>query len=100
MHYVTKALPNPFADVLADADDVARRSHADDLSVVGHAVESGVDRQPAFAEQGLDVERHLDVGGIHILVLQDDGIEFNSVVHRVKGIVIASFSSVRGRSKS
>ena len=83
MHHIAKGFSNPFADVLADADDVAGRSHADDLSVVGHAVEGGVDRQPAFAEQGPNVERHLHVGGIHILVLQDGGIQFKSV-HSLK----------------
>ena len=84
MYYIAKVLSNLFADVLADTDDVAGRSHADYLSVVGYAVEACVDRQPTFAEQGLDVKRHLNVCSIHILVLQDDGIEFKSV-HNLRG---------------
>ena len=76
MHHVAKTFANLFADVLPQADDKARHSHLDDLAVVWHAVEGGMDRQPTFAEECLDVERHFDISGIHILVLDDDGIEF------------------------
>lgn len=76
MHHIAKALANLFADVLPQADDEARRPHLDDLSVVWHTVEGGMNRQASFSEDCLDVERHLDVCGIHVLVLDDDGIEF------------------------
>ena len=71
MHEVAEALANLFADVFPYADDVARRTHLHDLAVVGNSVEGGVNRQSAFAEKRFDVERHLDVGGIHAFVLQD-----------------------------
>jgi len=76
MHYVTKSFPNLLANVFPKSNDMARRSHADDLSVVWHSIEGGMNQQPALAKQCLDVERHLHVGGIHVLVLEDDGIEF------------------------
>ena len=76
MHRVAESLANLFPDDLPHADDEARRPHLDNLAVVRHAVESGMDCQPSFPEQRLDVERHLNVSGIHILVLQDDGVEF------------------------
>ena len=74
MHRVAKTLANLFADVLPQADDKARRSHLDNLPIVWHAVEGGMDRQPSFPKERLDVERHLDLSGIHVLVLDDDGI--------------------------
>ena len=77
MHNVTEALANLFADVLPNTDDVAGRSHLHNLSVVRHAVEGSVHQQPTLAEHRLDVERHLHVGGIHVLVLQDHRIEFH-----------------------
>ena len=76
MHRVAKTLANLFADVLPHTDDEAWRSHLDDLPVVWYTVEGGVDRQPSFAKERLDVERHLDISGIHVLVLDDDGVEF------------------------
>ena len=76
MHQIAEAFPYLFADVLPDADDVTGRSHLHNLAVVGHAVEGSVYQQPAFAIERLDVERHLHVGGIHVLVLQDHRIEF------------------------
>ena len=42
MHLVAKSLAYLFADVLPQADDEARRSHFDDLPIVWHAVEGGV----------------------------------------------------------
>ena len=76
MYNVAKSFAHLFPDVLPQTDDEARRSHLDDLPVVWHAVEGGMDRQPSFPKERLDVERHLDVCGIHVLVLDDDGIEF------------------------
>ena len=76
MHHIAEAFPYLFADVLPDTDDVAGRSHLHELAVVWYPVEGSVYQQPAFAIERLDVERHLDVGGIHILVLQDYRIEF------------------------
>jgi len=76
MHRVAETLSNLFADVLPYPDDVARRSHFHNLTVIRHSIEGGVNQQAAFAEEGLDVERHLHVSGIHILVLQDYRIEF------------------------
>ena len=76
MHHVAKALANLFSDVLTHTDDEARRPHLDDLPVVWHTVEGGVNRQSTFPEDCLDVERHLHVCGIHVLVLVDDGFEF------------------------
>ena len=76
MHHVAKGLSNLFLDVFPNPDDVARRSHFHDLAVVGHTIESGMDQQSAFAEHRLDVERHLHVCGVHVLVLQDYRIKF------------------------
>ena len=76
MHHVAEALAHLFAYVFPDTDDVAGRSHLDNLTVVRQPVEGGVHQQPSFAEERLDVEWHLHVGGIHILVLQDHRIEF------------------------
>ena len=76
MYHVAKSLVYLFPDVLPHTDDEARRSHLDDLSVVRHTVEGGMNRQASFAKDRLDVERHFHVCGIHILVLDDDGIEF------------------------
>ena len=86
MHWVAETLSNLFADVFPKADDVARRSHLNDLAIVRHPIEGGVNRQAAFAEEGLDVERHLHVGRIHVFVLQDYRIEFQN----------ASFFGVHG----
>ena len=69
MHHITKALAKLLADVFSDSDDIAGRSHLHDLAIVWHAVESGVNQQAAFAEERLDVERHLHVCGIHVSVL-------------------------------
>lgn len=69
VHHVAETFPDLLADVFADADDEAGRSHLDDLAVVGHTVEGGVDRKAAFAVQGFDVEGNLHVGGVHVLVL-------------------------------
>ena len=77
MHRVAKTLANLLADVLPQSDDEARCPHLHDLAVVWHTIESGVDQQAAFAEHRLDVEWHFHIGGIHIAVLQDDGIEFH-----------------------
>ncbi len=76
MHRVAKALANLFSDVLTHTDDEARRPHFYDLPIVRHIVEGGVNRQSTFPEDCLDVERHLHVCGIHVLVLVDDGFEF------------------------
>ena len=76
MHHVTEALANLFADVLPHTNDEARRSHLDNLPVVRHAVKSSVNCQTSFSKERLDVEGHLDISGIHILVLDDDGIQF------------------------
>ena len=76
MHHVTEALANLSSDVLSHTDDEAWCSHFDDLAIVRHTVEGGMDRQSSFAEERLNVERHLDVCGIHVLVLDDDGNEF------------------------
>lgn len=76
MYHVAKALANLFSDVLTHTDDEARRPHLDDLPVVWHIIEGSVNRQASFPEDRLDVERHFHVGGIHSLVLKDDGIEF------------------------
>ena len=56
MHHVAKSLAYLFADVLPQADDEARRSHLDNLAVVWHAVEGGMNRQASFPEERLDVE--------------------------------------------
>ena len=77
MHRVAKTLANLLADVLPQSDDEARCPHLHDLAVVWHTVKSGVDQQTAFAEQCPDVEWHLNIGGIHIAVLKDNGIEFH-----------------------
>ena len=76
MHRVAETLSNLFAYVFPDTDDVAGRSHLDNLTVVRQPVEGGMHQQPSFAEERLDVEWHLHVGGIHVLVLQDHRIEF------------------------
>ena len=76
MNRVAETFVNLSADVFPYPDDMARRSHFHDLAVVGNTVESGVDQQPSFAEHRLDVEWHLYVGGVRVLVLQDYCIEF------------------------
>ena len=76
MHCIAEVLAYLFANILPDADDIARRSHLHNLAVVGHTVKSGMHQQSAFAEHRLNVERYLHVGGIHVLVLQDFRIEF------------------------
>ena len=76
MYRVVETLSNLLADVFPKADDIARRSHLHDLAIVRHTVESGVDQQSAFAIHRLDVERHLHVCGVHVLVLQDYRIKF------------------------
>ena len=77
MYLVAETFPDLLADVLADADDETGRSHLDDLTVVGHAVEGGVDRKAAFAVQGFDVKGDFHVGGIHVLVFDDHRVEFH-----------------------
>ena len=77
MYRIPKTFANLFPDVLPQPDDEARRSHFHDLAVVGNTVKGGMNQQATFAEQGLDVERHLHVCGVHALVLQDDCIEFH-----------------------
>ena len=76
MYRVAKTLPYLFPDVLPQSDDEARRPHLHDLAVVRHTVKGGMNQQPTLAKQRFDVEWHLNVGGIHALVLQDDCIEF------------------------
>ena len=76
VHHVAETFPDLLADVFSDSDDMARRPHADDLPVVWHPIEGGMDQESPFAEHRLDVERHLDVGRIHTFVLENDGIEF------------------------
>lgn len=76
MNLVAETLANLFADVLSQSDDEARSPHLHDLAVVWHTVKSGVDRHTTFAKQYLDVEWHLNIGGIHITILKDDSIEF------------------------
>ena len=84
MYYIAESFSDLFADILPNANDETGRPHLHYLAVVGHTVEGGVNSQSAFAEECLDVERHLHVGGIHILVLQDDGIEFERLLHHDK----------------
>ena len=76
MHGVSETFADLFPYVFPQSDDITWRSHLHDLAVVGHTVESGVNQKATFAEQRLDVERHLHVGGIHTFVLQDDCVEF------------------------
>jgi len=76
MHHISEILPDLLADVLPNSDDMAGCPHLNDLSVVGHAIERGMDRQTAFTEHRLDVERYLHVGGVHVFVLQDDCVKF------------------------
>ena len=89
MHWVAETFAYLLADVFPYADDVTRRFHLNDLAIIWHSIESGVHQQTAFAEHRLDVERHLNVGGIHAFVLQDHCIEFQKVsvsgVHGCKG---------------
>ena len=77
MHHVAEALANLLADVFPNTDDVAWCAHLHNLAVVRDTVESGMYQQSAFAEERLDVEWHLHVGGIHVLVLQDYRIDFH-----------------------
>ena len=81
VYRVAKTLAYLFADVFPYSDDMAGCPHFHNLAVVWHAVECGVDGQTAFAEHRLDVERHLHVGGIHVFVLQDDGVKFQKFRH-------------------
>ena len=101
MHHVAKSLANLFADVLPHTDDEARRSHLDNLPVVRYAVEGGMDRQPTFAEEYLDVEGHFNVCGIHSLVLKDDGIEFVLLIGWIGHVIcVEPFDSAKiGKTK-
>ena len=76
MHRVSKTFANLFPNVLPQSNNKTRCSHLHDLSVVWHTVKSGMNQQTALAEQRLDVERHLHLGGIHVFVLQDDCVKF------------------------
>ena len=81
MHRVAEGFGNLLADIFAEADDVAGSTHLHNLAVVWHPVECGVYRQTALAEKRLDVEWHFHVGGIHVPILQDDGIEFEGLLY-------------------
>lgn len=87
MHCVAKALANPFPNVFPQSDNEAGRSHLHNLPIVWLAVKSGVDHQTAFAEYHLDVERHFHIGGVHVLVLQDDSIKFQKSRHGFNSLV-------------
>ena len=80
MHWVAETLAYLFPYVLPNTDNVAGRPHLHDLAVVRHSFEGSVHQQSAFAEHRLDVERHLHIGGIHVLVLQDYRIEFQYAI--------------------
>ena len=101
MHRVAKTLANLFADVLPQADDKARRSHLDNLPIVWHAVKGGMDRQPSFPKEYLDVVRHFNVGGIHPFILQDDGIEFVLLIGWIGHVIcVEPFDSAKiGKTK-
>ena len=73
---ITEGLSYLFANVFTDSDDVARRSHLHDLAVVRHAIEGDMNRKATFAEKRFDVEWHLDIGGVHIFVLEDYCVKF------------------------
>jgi len=79
MHCVAEALSHLFADILPYPYDIARCPHADYLPIIRHAVKGSVNQQPAFTEHRLDVEWHLHVSGIHVLILQDDSVKFQNV---------------------
>lgn len=96
MHQGAEGFANLFADVLSYAYDVAGSAHFHDLAVVVDTVEGGVNQQAAFAEESFDVERHLHIGGIHILALQDYRIEFQHTYSIASMSCSKSFGSVVG----
>ena len=100
MHHVAKTLANLFADVLPHTDDEARRSHLDDLAVIWHPVKGGMNRQPTFAKERLDIKGHLNVASIHSLVLKDDGIEFIlfSSIHKIRLIRLIRRKTLRRKT--
>lgn len=79
MHRVAECFSDLFADILAEAEDVAGSTHLHYLAVVGHPVEGGVNSQSPFAKECLYVEWHLHVSSIHILVLQYDCVELERI---------------------
>lgn len=81
MHRVAEGFADLFADVFAEADDITRCPHLHYLAVVGYPVECGVYRQTAFAEESLDVERHLHISGIHIPALQYDCVKLEGLLY-------------------
>ena len=52
MHCVAEGLAYLFADVLSQSDYETGSPHPYNLSAVWHSVESGIYRQPSFAEKG------------------------------------------------
>lgn len=76
MHRVAETLADLYADVFSNTDDMAWCPHFHNLAIVRYTVEGGMDRQTAFTEHRLDVERYLHVGGVHVFVLQDDCVKF------------------------
>ena len=81
MHPVAEAFAYLLPDLLPYAYDVAGGAHPHYLSVVRHAVESGVYQQPPFPKEGLYIKWHFHVCGIHGAVLDDDGVKFKYAVH-------------------
>ena len=72
---VAEGLADLPSDILTDSDEIIRRAHPDDLTVIGNIVERGAHRQPALAIQGSDIKGHDDITGVHIPVLQQDRVK-------------------------
>ena len=91
MNHIAKRLSDLLPNILPQTDDITWRAHPDDLSIVWGSVESGVNQQPAFPEQCLDIERHLHIGSIHVLVLENDGIKFQAIhITKIKVFPVSS----------
>ena len=75
MNRVAKGFANLFADIFANSYDVARSPHSYNLPLIWHTVEGGIHRKSSFSEYLFDVEWNFHVSGIHILILEYNGIK-------------------------
>ena len=81
MNGVAEGFPDLLSDVFAKTDDVARRPHFYDLAIVRHSVKGGMNQQPSLTEERPDIERNLNIGGVHATVLQNNRVKFQSLFH-------------------
>ena len=76
MEDVAKGLAQLLTDVFPHPDDVARPPHLDNLTLIGYAIEGGMNQKSPLAKQRFDVKRNLDKGGIHLAIAEYHRIKF------------------------